>query len=110
MKFSTREDISSPIDAVWDSVADFRSLERRAQRNGIEVTRKADDQARLGSAWTLRFDFRGTKRCLDIEVTGYEPPNNLRCSGHVGGLDTLFTIELVALAQDVTRMMVGLEV
>ncbi|SDL30057.1 SRPBCC family protein [Aliiruegeria lutimaris] len=110
MKFSTREDISAPIDSVWETVTDFRSFERRALRNGIEVTRKADDQAGLGAGWTLRFSFRGSQRTLETEVTGCEPPNNMEFSGHVGGLDTVFTVELVALSQSVTRVMISLEV
>ncbi|NDR57089.1 SRPBCC family protein [Aliiruegeria sabulilitoris] len=110
MKFSTREDISAPIDSVWETVTDFRSFERRALRNGIEVARKADDQAGLGAGWTLGFDFRGARRMLETEVTGCEPPNTLEFTGHVGGLDTVLTVELVALSQNVTRVMIGLEV
>ena len=37
MKFSTKEDIDAPIDAVFDMLCEFDQFERAAMRRGAEV-------------------------------------------------------------------------
>ena len=55
MKFSTREDIEAPIAYVFDRVADFPAYERRALRQGAEVSCRTDGAAQVGTVWDVEF-------------------------------------------------------
>ena len=57
MKFSTKEDIDAPIDAVFEMLCEFDQFERAAMRRGAEVQR-VDQLAEpgVGMLWEAAFD------------------------------------------------------
>ncbi len=111
MKFSTREDIEAPIDAVFDMLCEFESFERSAMRRGAEVQRL--DQLRVpgvGLTWAAVFDLRGRRRELEIEMVAFDKPNEMMLESTSPGLIGQMSFELVALSRNRTRILVELEV
>ena len=79
MKFSTKEDIDAPIDAVFDMLCEFDQFERAAMRRGAEVQR-VDQLAEpgVGMLWEAAFDMRGKRRALQVEMDRFERPTEMK--------------------------------
>lgn len=111
MKFSTKEDIDAPIDAVFDMLCDFEMFERAAMRRGAEVQRTDTKIASgVGMGWRGTFNMRGKRREVDIEMTTFDKPNEMIFACSSQGLLTLLTTELVALSKNRTRIMMSVDV
>ncbi|MEP1588019.1 MAG: SRPBCC family protein [Tateyamaria sp.] len=111
MKFTTREDVSAPIEQVFEALRDFEGFERQAMRRGIEV-RRTDNlkKASVGLCWQVAFELRGRKRDITLELVRFESPNEMAFKGKSSGIDADFVIELMALSRTRTRMAVNLEI
>jgi len=105
MKLATREDISAPIEAVFEQLSDFDGFERAALRRGAEVAR-TDDLASPGAGmtWRTSFDYRGRERRATIELTDYKPPEAIRADVHGASVEIAVVIDLVAMSRNRTRM------
>ncbi|MDG1129042.1 SRPBCC family protein [Seohaeicola saemankumensis] len=110
MKFSSKEDIEAPIEQVFALVSDFETLERAALRRGAEVQR-TDNMRKpgIGMSWSASFMARGRQRQLEIRMTEYDPPNNMRFHSVAQGLETDMKVEMLALSRGRTRLSVELE-
>jgi hypothetical protein len=110
MKFSTREDVEVPIDQAFDLICDFDTYERSAMRRGAEV-RRTDDLTNpgVGMKWQAAFKMRGKMRDIELEMTGYDQPNELCVLSSSNGIDGTGRIELVALSRNRTRVAVEFE-
>lgn len=110
MKIATREDISAPIDAVFEQLSDFEGFERAAMRRGAEVVR-IDTLAvpGVGMGWRAGFDYRGKERKAKIELTEYEAPERLIAKVHSTGVEMEVVVELVAMSRTRTRMNLSLD-
>lgn len=109
MKFSTREDIEAPIDYVFDRVTDFAAFERRALRQGAEVNRRDDGEIGVGTVWDVAFKFRGRDRKVAAKLVVLDRPNAMQIESASDGLDAITIVELVALSQARTRVLVSLD-
>lgn len=109
MKLSTREDIEAPIAYVFDQVTDFAALERRAIRQGAEVVRRAGGPVTAGAEWDISFEFRGRCRQVAAKLTVLDPPNTVCFDSGSDGIAALTQINLVALSQTRTRVLVSFE-
>lgn len=110
MKFTAKEDIDAPIDAVFAMLTDFDAMERAAMRRGIDVQRKAPTAAAVvGLSWKLGFSFRGKPREARLTLSGLEAPNMMRFDSVSGGIEAAGSVELVALSQTRTRMATAVE-
>ena len=110
MKFSTREDIDAPIDAVYQQVSDFDAFERQALRRGIDITR--DETMPLdqpGLSWKASFDWRSRKYDLDAELESIVPGRGYAIASHTAGVNGTALVELVALSKTRTRLLVSLD-
>lgn len=111
MKFSTREDISAPIEAVFAELSDFDAFERAILRRGAEVRRRDElTEAGPGMAWHSRFPFRGRPRDLTAELTRFEAPELIEIASKTSGLDGLMKLELVQLSPRQTRLALELDI
>ncbi|WP_147110442.1 SRPBCC family protein [Tateyamaria sp. syn59] len=110
MKFSAREDVAAPIDAVFDALNDFESFERQAMRRGAQV-RRIDPltQPGVGMQWDVRFKMRGRPRELTVKMARYDEPNEMIFDVNSAGVTGTFSIELLALSRNRTRMALALE-
>ena len=109
MKFSTREDIEAPIDYVFAQVSDFAAFERRAMRQGADVARRGDGPIAQGAIWDIGFQFRGRNRRVVAELTQLDVPHILSIDSASDGLNAVTEVELIALSQSRTRVLVGFE-
>ncbi|GLT11871.1 SRPBCC family protein [Sulfitobacter sp. PR48] len=111
MKFSTKEDVEAPIDAVFTMLCDFESFERSAMRRGAEVQRV--DQMNVpgpGMTWRVAFDLRGKRRELELEMVTFDKPNEMVLESTSPGLLGQMRFELLPLSRSRTRILVELEI
>lgn len=109
MKFSTREDIEAPIDFVFAQVSDFPAFERRALRQGAEVGRRDTAPIGAGAVWDIAFRFRGRPRQVVATLARFEAPTVMVIDSATEGLDVVTEVDLIALSQTRTRVMVSFE-
>lgn len=110
MKFSTKEDIEAPIDAVFDMLCDFESFERAAMRRGAEVHRLDDrKEPGIGIMWDAAFTMRGKRRELQLEMVEFDRPNDMAFESTSPGVLGRTSFELIALSRTQTRVVVELE-
>lgn len=110
MKFSAREDISGPIEQVFDALCDFEAFERLAMRRGAELQR-VDPLTRpgVGMKWRVTYTMRGRKREFDLELVEFDRPDQMVFDARSSGIDARFTVDLLALSRNRTRMSVALD-
>ncbi len=110
MKFSAREDIEVPVEAVFRAVTDFESFERSALRRGIQVQR-VNRRAYPGTliAWDAEFHYRGKKRLLQAELTDMDHPHRIMLQSVSGGIEGYFLVDLLELSRTRTRINVEME-
>lgn len=109
MKFSTREDIEVPIAYAFGQVSDFASFERRAMRQGADIVRWDTGPVCAGTAWDIAFKFRGRSRRVVADLTRFTPPEGMLIESNSDGLLAVTTIDLVALSQTRTRILVSFD-
>ncbi len=111
MKFSTKEDIEAPIEAVFDAVSQFAIFERAAIRRGADVQRvDALAEPGVGMSWDAQFKLRGRDRKLTVRVIEFEKPTRIAAQATSPGMIGRFEIDLIGLSRTRTRMAVALDV
>ncbi|WP_339108858.1 SRPBCC family protein [Thioclava sp. GXIMD4216] len=111
MKFSTREDISVPVEFVFDELSQFDAMEEAARERGVKLRRT--DQLEFpgkGVSWEIEFRLRGKMRKLEAEVTRFERPEVVALSGQSSSFQVETVILLTALSRSRTRLQVGLDI
>lgn len=111
MKFSTKEDIEAPIDAVFDMLCEFDTFERAAMRRGAEVQR-VDTLVTPGAGmqWEAAFNMRGKRREVKVEMMSLEKPSEMRLETVSPGLVGDMSFELMSLSRGRTRVLAVLEI
>jgi hypothetical protein len=111
MKFSRREDVSAPAEAVFDSLSDFVAFERAALRRGPRLRRL--DSLRLpgaGLSWDITFPFRGKQRQMIADVRRFDKPEVLEYAGVSPSFEMSLAFTLVALSRQHTRLHAEFEI
>ncbi len=108
MKFSTRKDLESPIESVFDTLSNFPVFERAALRRGIKVAPSSDGDAK--QRWELRFPLRGKIRTVEVALERFERPEALAFAGESKSFDIQLVLSLLALSRVRTRLGVELDV
>ena len=109
MKFSTREDVAAPIDAVFADLSNFEHYERQALRRGAQVRRLDQGPYQTGLSWDVRFKFRGKDRKLIANLTHFDAPNFVQVDSQAAGIEGVTLIELVPLSPSRTRIAASVE-
>lgn len=109
MKLSTREDIEAPIGYVYKRVSDFAAFERRALRQGVEVSCRSDGTPQVGTKWDIAFSFRGRARKVIAELIKLDAEQAIEIESQSDGLTALTQVDLVALSATRTRVMVAFD-
>lgn len=105
MELTGREDIDVPIAQAFEMLTDVEVYERSALRRGADVTRiDSLPHPGVGAKWEVSFQFRGKPREANIEITGFDAPNEIEMKAILQGLETGIKIELVALSRTRTRI------
>lgn len=110
MKFTAKHDLEAPIEGVFARCSDFAAFERAAIERGVELTRRTkltQPGAQLG--WDLRVKLRGRPRDLEVELVGYDAPNNVIYVIEGAGVRTEVITEFVPLARNRTRIYVAID-
>lgn len=110
MKFSAREDIDAPIETVFTAVSDFDAFERRMLRRGVDITRdEAIPLDEVGARWKAQFAWRGRSYDVDAELVNLEVGTGYAIESLTNGIQSMATVDLVALSKSRTRLFVSLE-
>ncbi|MCK0096588.1 SRPBCC family protein [Yoonia sp. F2084L] len=109
MKLSTREDIEAPIAYVYERVSDFAAFERRALRQGAQVSCRTEGAPVVGTIWDIAFEFRGRSRKVQAELTKREAEQALEIESQSDGLIAVTQVDLVALSATRTRVLVSFD-
>ena len=111
MKFSAREDIGLPIAEAFAALSDVDRFQRAALRRGAEVQRRDTLQAPgIGMMWTVRFNWRGGERQLDLHMGDFSPPDSLGVDIDARSVEGRFHVGLMALSRARTRVSVQFEI
>lgn len=103
MELTAREDIEAPQERVFAALSDFDLIERQAMRRGAEVIRTAEGPG-AGMAWRVTFQFRGRPRVAEVTLTEFDRPDRMIFRTVSGGLEVDFTLDVVALTPNRTRI------
>lgn len=110
MKLSTQEDTDVPIAEVFKMLCDFEHYEKTAQRRGADVTRVGGwSEPARGNTWSARIDLNGKARQFELELSRFEPPQEMVFDMTSKGLSGVLGLELIALSRTRTRLVVGFE-
>ncbi|MGI3169362.1 SRPBCC family protein [Pseudooceanicola sp. C21-150M6] len=104
MKFSTREDVSAPLESVFAQLTDFDHYEKMAMRRGAQVKRERQAGGLTGTVWDVSFAFRGKQRDLRLELVDIRENELMVFVGNTAGLTCTVEIELVAMSPKKTRV------
>ncbi|MDC0739152.1 SRPBCC family protein [Cognatishimia sp. SS12] len=111
MEFSAKDDLDVPIEDAFDLLSEYDVFERMAMRRGIEVQRHdRGESVKVGSAWTVDFEWRGKDIRMDAKVTRFDRPEYIELESIMPGLDVDVKFELVALSRKRTRLHLHLDV
>lgn len=110
MKFSTQEVMDLPIGDVFTMLTAFDQFERAAMRRGADI-RRVDNplQPGVGAQWFARIEVRGRSREIDLKVVQCQRPHHLTLEFTSQGMRGESGVDLIALSQSRTRLVVGLE-
>jgi hypothetical protein len=108
MRFTTRTDISAPVEYVFEEFSGFERFERVALRRGAKVNR-SDSSKAVGLQWEVEVDYRGRLRVIFVELTSFDAPNGLVAAFRSGGIQGTMTVDLVSLSKWRTRIGVDLD-
>ncbi len=110
MRFTTKEDIEAPVDAVFSMFTEFETFEKWAIRRGAKV-RRVDPLVRsgVGMVWDVVFQMRGKTRQLTVEIVEYAPGVSLVARATSPGVLGRFELDLMALSRTRTRVRVDLD-
>lgn len=105
MKFSTRQDMDLPADALFDSVSDFTRMERILVRRGASVRRlDPAHEPGAGMAWDVAFDLRGKRRDLRLDVVQFDRPEKIVMRGMSDPLELTLDMTVIALTRTKSRL------
>jgi len=108
MKFSTKKDLESPVEAVFENLSNFAAFEREARRRGVEVTPSAPGAEARG--WQLGFPLRGKMRAVAVLLDRLDRPEAMAFTGESKSFDMRLDLTLFALSRTRTRLGVELDV
>ncbi|MGZ9809458.1 SRPBCC family protein [Pseudoroseicyclus sp. H15] len=110
MDLSAEADVAAPIDWTFERFADFQGFERAAAKRGATIARKEPGaSAGPGTAWDIRFNFRGRERHLEPVVTEWAPPGGYALVSDSQGLLLTVRVTLAALGPERTRARLEIE-
>ncbi len=111
MKFTAREDIEAPIDAVFAAMTDIESLELVAMRRGVQLRRlDALKAPGPGMSWEIGFRYRGKIRQMVGKIASLVAPERLAFEASSQGYEVTMSITLLALSRKRTRLVTEMEV
>lgn len=107
MQFTSVQDINAPLDHVFEQISDFDSYEDYAMRIGANVERQDQLTSKAaGMCWNFQGELRGKERDIDIELTEYNPTQQLQFNCVSSGIAALVDMEVMALTKKQTRIKV----
>lgn len=109
MKFTATEDISSPIDRVWQRLADLEAFEAKVRPHVEDIRRRPPGPAGRGTTWEAEARVMGKSRQVEVRVTEMEPPRRLAARATVEGIEVAVDIVLSVSTPHMTRMTVTTE-
>lgn len=111
MKLTSKEDIAAPVADVFRLYSDFDHFERIALRRDVDIVRTDNLRAAgKGMAWKAAFKFRGRARRASAEIVEYSVNNGYAIDVDFPNLIGVFSVEMVPLSKNRTRVAIALDV
>jgi len=105
MKFSTRIDTDLSSERLFEVVGNFNGLERMLISHGATVARITPSNGLgIGMGWNVGFDLRGKPRKLQLAVTEFERPEQIKISGHSEALNLMVVATVITLSRVKSRV------
>ncbi len=110
MKFRNDVDVSVPIELVFKEASDFTAIEKLAIRRGLDIQRLDTlSTTGPGMVWDVAFEFRGKQREMDVELTQFDAPDEMKLVSRSSAFKGTMVLEFLALSRTQTRVSVELE-
>lgn len=110
MEITVSEDIDAPTAPVWQRMSDFSTAEDMAKARGVTLSRVGNwARADVGVEWRGKVNVRGKSRPIAARVVTFTPEDTLTVDSTIGGMQSVYSVSLVALAPGVTRATARLE-
>ncbi len=110
MKLTVRQDIAAPAEAVYAAVTDFELFLGRLNGHGVRILPlDGPEPPEPGAKWQAALGWRGSHYDIDIELVSVEPGTGYALEAHSSGIIGLGVVDLVALSEVRTRLMVSLD-
>jgi hypothetical protein len=105
MHFASDDIIDAPAPFAFGRMSRFGDFERLAAERGAEMTRlDTMTEAGIGVMWELRFNLRGRRRRIDLQLSDYVEPTRIAISGMSDGLLFQFDATLDPVAAERCRL------
>ncbi len=109
MKFTAVEDISSPIDLVWERLADIEGFEAKVRPHIEDIQRRPPGPAGHGTVWTAYASVMGKRREVTVTLTEMQPPHRMAARARIEGIEIGIDIVLTVVSDHMTRLTVTTE-
>lgn len=105
MQFTSVQDVNAPLEFVFEQLSDFESYEAYAMRVGAQVERRDTlTETCAGMMWYFEGDIRGKTRHVDIELTNYAPPKDLKFICTSPSMEARVNVQAMELAKQQSRI------
>lgn len=110
MKFTSKEDIAAPADAVFAALSDFRSFENLVRRRGGKIAR-TDTMTTTGPgmSWDVEFGFRGKPRQAEAVLRTYTPSEMMQVDIQSRALTAVLVVSVMPLGRSRSRVRLELD-
>lgn len=110
LQLIARTTIPAPLEMCWERFVDIDAVLERIPHNRVGITRTVGEgSASVGSAWQVALHFAGKDHSGTMTVTEVTRPQHCRLQGATDSIALTLSVDMSALAEDLTALVVTAE-